>query len=152
MVDIKIVTYSPNLKLDNKIKIFIEEIIINEFRQPRLRRKDLEDLSIYSGKSIMYLLLINRIVSGTIGVIAKENEAIIKRFYLKKEIRNKGYGTMLFNKAIEHIKKLNINLVRLNCDTKKMKRAFIFYKKRGFKIESMRKDGYAKMYLKLDNN
>jgi GNAT superfamily N-acetyltransferase len=152
MVDINIVTYSPNLELDDKIKVFIEEIIINEFRQPIVRRKDLEDLSIYSGNSIMYILLINRIVSGTIGVIAKENEAIIKRFYLKKEIRNKGYGTMLFNKAIEHVKKLNINLVRLNCDTKKMKQAFIFYKKRGFKIESMRKDGYAKMYLKLDNN
>lgn len=147
MTNIEIITYSKSLLIDDEIKKFIQAII-NEYKQPIVIRKDLENLNFYTtNKSRLYIIVKLKKVLGTIGVYLKNNKAILKRFYLKKSIRNKGYGRILFDKAIDFIVKSNIKIVELNCDTKKMRKAYSFYLKNRFKVIIMRPDGYATMRL-----
>lgn len=150
MNDFNIITYSDKLLMDDQIVEFITNIVLNEYKQPQVSRRDLENLSFYSTSTSRLFLLVNKKqINGTIGVFIKDKVAIIKRFYLEKNIRSKGYGKMLFNKVIDYIRESQIKIIELNCDTRKMKKAYSFYLKRGFKVIKMRQDGYAIMRLDL---
>jgi len=145
-----IITYSPKLFLDDQIRKFIKNIIFNEYDQQKVLRKDLKDLKVYiKKKNKLYLLIDNNNIYGTIGVIGMRDKAILKRFYIKKMMRGKGFGSLLFNKAFSFIKKNNFKYICLYCDTKKMKKAYQLYLNKGFKIIKEREDGYAMMRLNL---
>ena len=150
MNNYNIITYSNKLLMNDQIVKFITNIILNEYEQPKVKRKDLENLNFYETKnSRLYLLINNRKIMGTIGVFIKNNIATIKRFYLKKSIRSKGYGKLLYKKVIDFIKESQVKTVELNCDSKKMRKAYSFYLKNGFKVVNMREDRYVTMRLNL---
>lgn len=148
----KIIQYDKKYKLDKKIKSFILNILINEFKQgEQFYRPDLDNLSIYknTGGELFVLIDENQIL-GTIAIKFEANKAILKRFYLTKSIRKKGWGRKLFSIVLNFCKEKNISIISLNNDSKKMKDAYNFYIKMGFKKVHSRRDGYTKMMLKLN--
>jgi len=42
------------------------------------------------------------------------SEGYIKQFFLKEEYRRKGYGNLLLKKALEHLKKIKVEKIRVN--------------------------------------
>jgi len=153
---IKIIEYNANLKLDKKIKKFITEILFIEFKQPKkFDRPDLQDFSIYKKLNGMFWLLIdeNNDVVGTIAIKRDDSNnsfGILKRFYVDKQLRNKGLGSKLFNKVIDFCKINKIDIIKLNNDSIKMSSGNSFYIKKGFKEIIKRKDGYVSMELKIN--
>lgn len=140
-----IITYNEQTLLNEKLKYFISGVL-NEFHQPNVIRDDLNNLNIYTqDNNVLYVLIDDENVVGTIGVINSAGKIFIKRFYLAKEIRGRGFGRKLFDLAISHIKKQNLKCVYLNCDSANMKDAYHFYLRNGFKVIDKRSDGYVYM-------
>lgn len=151
---IEIIEYKQNLKLDNKIKKFITEILFKEFKQPKnFERPDLQDFSLYEKSGGMFWLLTDgNNILGTIAIKidnSNQNCGVLKRFYIDKTIRNKGFGSQLFNKVLDFCKIKKINLIKLNNDSVKMSNGNNFYIKKGFKETYRREDGYVSMELKV---
>ncbi len=61
-----------------------------------------------------------------------KSEGYIKQFYLKKEYRGKAVGRILLEKALEHLKKINVEKVKVNIREKAIKAAEL-YKEMNFK-------------------
>lgn len=152
-MNLKIVEYKKNLQSDNNIREFISDILFNEFDQNKTyERPDLDDLGCYVDKKNKLWLLIseNCAVIGTIAILSQdEYTAKIKRFYIHKNYRNRGWGERLFNKALFFCKRQKVKKIILNNDSLKMKQAYSFYIKHGFKEIFKREDGYVTMELKL---
>lgn len=97
---------------------------------------DLDDPEVFYVKpgGAFYLLKDEEKIIGTIGVINKGVKiAEFKRFYVDKDYRGKGYGTKLFNYALDFCKNSRFEKVEFETD-KELKKGHEFYKKKGFKI------------------
>lgn len=148
----KIIKYNCKYKLDKKIKKFILNILIEELKQDKsFERPDLDNFLIYKKNGGDFWILIdNNLILGTIAIKIENNTAILKRFFIEKNIRKKGYGKKLYFKAINFCKNKKIKKIILNNDSTKMQTAYDFYIKKGFKETYRREDGYVSMELKLD--
>lgn len=147
----EIVEYSQSLNLDYPIKKFILDIILVELKQGRkYARPDLDDLSIYkkSGGN-MWILIHDRRIFGTIAIRVEDSKAILKRFYVAKTIRRRGWGNILFEVAYNYCLGTDFGYITLNNDTERMVDAYKFYLKKGFKETLRRKDGYVEMRLNM---
>ena len=60
------------------------------------------------------------------------SEGYIKQFFLKKNFRGKGYGRILLEKALEHLKKIKVEKVKVNL-REEAKKASDLYKSMNFK-------------------
>ena len=60
------------------------------------------------------------------------SEGYIKQFFLKKEYRRKGLGLLLLEKALEHLKKIKVEKIRVNIKEKAIN-ASRLYEKMNFK-------------------
>ncbi len=60
------------------------------------------------------------------------SEGYIKQFFLKKNFRGKGYGRILLKKALEHLKKIKVEKVKVNL-REEAKKASDLYKSMNFK-------------------
>ena len=63
-----------------------------------------------------------------------KSEGYIKQFFLKDEYRGKGVGRILLEKALEHLKKIKVESVKVNIREKATKAAAL-YKLMNFKKE-----------------
>ena len=97
-------------------------------------------------------LKINDMVFGCVGIRKFEsNICELKRMYIKKQYRGKGFGQQLLNSAINLAKSLNYNKIRLDT-LPTMKEASHIYKKSGFyEIEQYRYNPVSgTKYFELD--
>ncbi len=60
------------------------------------------------------------------------SEGYIKQFFLKENYRGKGYGRILLEKALEHLKKIKVEKVKVNL-REEAKKASDLYKSMNFK-------------------
>jgi len=60
------------------------------------------------------------------------SEGYIKQFFLKEQYRKKGAGSLLLEKALEHLKKIKVEKVRVNIKEKAVE-ASKLYEKMNFK-------------------
>lgn len=148
----QIIPYNEVLSHKEQIKFFIKSIMF-EFNQPNLVRLDLDDLSIYcKGLNKLLVMLDAEQVIGTIGILKVKRRYYLKRFYIRREHRGKTYGRLLFNAIISYVKSNNIKKLYLNCDSKKMKVAYVFYQNTGFIVINEREDGYLTMLLDISKS
>jgi GNAT superfamily N-acetyltransferase len=61
------------------------------------------------------------------------SEGYIKQFFLKEPYRKKGVGSLLLKKALEHLKKIKVEKVRVNIKEKVAVDASKLYEKMNFK-------------------
>ncbi|MFX1388980.1 MAG: GNAT family N-acetyltransferase [Promethearchaeota archaeon] len=61
------------------------------------------------------------------------SEGYIKQFFLKEQYRKKGVGSLLLEKALEHLKKIKVEKVRVNIKEKVAVDASKLYEKMNFK-------------------
>ncbi|HDZ17159.1 MAG TPA: GNAT family N-acetyltransferase [archaeon] len=86
------------------------------------------------------LMAVDEDVDQVVGMIIAElridpfgtSEGYIKQFFLKKEYRKKGLGGLLLEKALEHLKKIKVEKIRVNIKGKAIN-ASKLYEKMNFK-------------------
>ena len=86
------------------------------------------------------LLAVDEDTNDVVGMIIAElridpfgdSEGYIKQFFLKKEYRAKGIGKSLLQQALEHLKKIKVEKVKVNI-REEAKRAASLYSKMNFK-------------------
>ena len=86
------------------------------------------------------LLAVDEDSNEVIGMIIAElridpfgtSEGYIKQFYLKEEYRSKGVGHLLLEKALEHLKKIKVEKIKVNIKEQAVK-ALKLYEKLNFK-------------------
>ena len=61
------------------------------------------------------------------------SEGYIKQFFLKEQHRKKGVGSLLLEKALEHLKKIKVEKIRVNIKEKVAIDASKLYEKMNFK-------------------
>ncbi len=79
-------------------------------------------------------------INETVGMIIAElridpfglSEGYIKQFFLKPEVRGGGVGTLLLKKALQHLKQIKVEKIRVNIKDKAEK-ALSLYEKMNFK-------------------
>ncbi len=104
---------------------------------------DLDDLDgVYAKKgSNFFLALQDNSLIGTIGVLPQDKKtAKITRFYIKRELRRRGIGSVLFKKAFEFILTQGYLKVKVETTTRN-KEAVEFFHKNGFSIS--KKEGIS---------
>lgn len=103
--------------------------------------EELKSIKTQYGKPDGGILLIksNEEIIGCIGVRKLENNiGELKRMYIKKAFRSKGFGKELLNKAIDLARELNYKKLRLDT-LPTMNKAIKLYKEKGFvEIEAYR--------------
>ncbi len=81
---------------------------------------------------MFYVLKKDSKVIGTVAVINKGNIGELKRLYVAPKYQGQGFGSMLFDKALEFCRK---NFAKLEFETnKKFVKAHSLYLKKGCKI------------------
>ncbi len=86
------------------------------------------------------LIAVDEESDGIIGMIIAElridpfgsSEGYIKQFFLKEPYRKKGAGSLLLEKALEHLKKIKVEKIRVNIKEKAIE-ASKLYEKMNFK-------------------
>ena len=86
------------------------------------------------------LLAIDEDTDDFVGMIIAElridpfglSEGAIKQFYLQEPYRKKGVGSLLLEKALEHLRKIKVEKIRVNIKEKAVEAAKL-YKKMNFK-------------------
>ena len=86
------------------------------------------------------LLAIDEDDNSVVGMIVAElridpygsSEGYIKQFFLKEEYRRKGTGSVLLKKAMEHLKRIKVEKVKVNIKEKALEAA-VLYEKMNFK-------------------
>lgn len=111
---------------------------------------------------LLLLVKDNQDVVGTAGVIFQsKSEGLIKRFYIKKELRGSGIAGKLLERLISESSRKNLR--RLILDVRKTNgRAIRFYEKNGFKTtnvspkegwpESFAPDAFFYYFKKIDKS
>lgn len=97
----------------------------------------------YIKKGGMFFVLLDEDqIIGTIGIINQgAGLAELKRFYVDINYRGKGYGTKIFEKALEFCK--NNGFKKIEFETgKAFKQGHEFYKKQGFKTVKEDKESF----------
>lgn len=120
-----------------EVKKFVLDILA-EFKFPYNRELDydLENPDKYykDQGGIFYILEVDNKIVGTIAVKNKgDSIAEIKRLYIDRNHRGKGYGSKLFDKALKFCKDNNFTKVILDTWTR-FETAKLLYLSRGFKI------------------
>jgi len=129
-------------KLDDSegVKNLILGILSEEypFDKAAYSDSDINDISgVYGGTGDAFVVLEDKShnVVGTIGIKKEsDNSALVRRLFLDKEHRKKGYGGQLLDAAIEICKKKQYKYLVFRA-TGRMKAAMELCKKRGFKQE-----------------
>lgn len=86
------------------------------------------------------LIAIDEDNNSVVGIIIAElridplgsSEGYIKQFFLKEEYRSRGTGSLLLEKALEHLKRIKVEKVRVNIKVKALE-ASNLYEKMKFK-------------------
>ncbi len=96
---------------------------------------DLDDPGIYEANGgMMFVLKIDGKAVGAVAVINKgKTTGELKRMYLDKEFRGKGYGSLLFDTALAFCKEKGFTKLEFETN-KKFKQAHAFYQKKGCEI------------------
>ncbi len=136
---------------DLKIAKLIEDIF-EELESPfdkTTTHKDLFDIKNYFTK--FFVIRFDGEIIGTVGLKLEEDDKIIgiKRLYLKKEHRGKGWGRALLEKALDYSREIGGEKVWLRT-TEKNAQALKIYKKNGF-VEYKREDNYIYLEKYLNN-
>jgi N-acetylglutamate synthase-like GNAT family acetyltransferase len=122
-------------KYRNKVMRLVLNVLENEFKINKTKRKDLTNIphEYQSKKNRFLIALENDNVIGTIALkdVGKKR-GYLKRFYVKKSKRKKGTGKKLFKKIISHAKKNGFQKIYA-ATSKIMIEAEEFYQKNGFK-------------------
>jgi ribosomal protein S18 acetylase RimI-like enzyme len=87
------------------------------------------------------LIAVNEDSNKVVGMIIAElridpfgsSEGYIKQFFLKEKYRKKGVGSLLLEKALEHLKKIKVEKIRVNIKEKVAVDASKLYEKMNFK-------------------
>lgn len=137
-------TYDSSRK-DEVGDVVLEVLLEHGFEYDRLKDSDLKDIEGYyfakGGTFFVGLSKDGRVV-GTAGVRSLgDGRCEIKRIYLKKEFRNKGYGKQLFLAALDFAEK-NFSSAVLKTD-KVLTKAIDMYLKHGFSLQG-EESGYSK--------
>ncbi|MHA2392780.1 MAG: GNAT family N-acetyltransferase [Promethearchaeota archaeon] len=140
MKNIKVEIASPDQidELQNLTKLLVEGLE-QEFDPKRfdwgIRRRLFDPLQRHG-----ILIAIDEDTNSVIGMIVAElridplgsSEGYIKQFYLKKEYRSKGTGYQLLEKALEHLKRIKVEKVKVNIKEEALE-ASNLYEKMNFK-------------------
>lgn len=102
-------------------KLVLGVLAEHGFEYDPKKDSDLEDIEGYylqgKGRGVFYTGTVDGKIVGTSAVrIIDDDRCEIKRIYVKKEYRGKGYGKMLFLHALEFAKK-NYRIVELKTDS-----------------------------------
>ena len=125
-------TYEESKKEEIK-ELVLGVLLEHGFEYDRLKDADLKDINGYyfAKGGIFFMGLEDGKVIGTSGVRKlKDGRGEIRRIYLKKEFRNKGYGKRLFLAALAFAEK-NCSCAVLKTDAT-LKKAIDMYLKNGF--------------------
>lgn len=131
-----------NRHQNNQIKNLVLEVL-NEhgFEYDPEKDYDLEDIEQYylNNESVFYTGIVDGQIIGT-GAVKKvdDNRCEIKRIYIKKRFRNKGYGTNLFDTTLEFARK-HYKIATIKTDVT-LKKAINMYLKKGFSITNLDSD------------
>jgi len=98
---------------------------------------DDEDLDrideVYSGKGGFWIAVRDGVVQGTVAVRdLGENEARLRRMFVRKDLHGTGLGQQLLDLALAHAREQEFTKVTLNTH-EQMQRAHRFYERNGFK-------------------
>lgn len=95
----------------------------------------------------IYISLIDRNeIIGDINSVIIEDTCIIKYILVKDGFRNRGFGTLLLKKLIEHCRECNINKIELDDMSDNFGKNNNIYLKNNFQYV---KDGFPEMILFL---
>jgi GNAT superfamily N-acetyltransferase len=114
------------------------------FKYDRNYDTDLDNLKEYyaADKRIFFAAFKNQQLIATIGVIPLDLDKVkIVRFYVKKEERGKGLGSLLFKKTLTFAKKHGYSFL-ITETTRRNKEAIRFFLKKGFKIKQIKRSGF----------
>ena len=149
----QLINYLPAYQ--TKLKSFLSEIITDMSKvelYPKTKYADMDDIeSNYQSKSGMFQLLVCE--SNIIGTVAVRNLghkiAELKRLFLLRQHRGKGYGKKMLDTAIKHV--VNHNFIRLRLDTTSKSAAAInLFEKTGFSyIEKYNDNPDAEYFMEL---
>ncbi|MFX1323508.1 MAG: GNAT family N-acetyltransferase [Promethearchaeota archaeon] len=140
MKNIKVEIASPDQieDLQNLTKLLVEGLE-QEFDPKRfdwgIRRRLFDPLQRHG-----ILIAIDEDNNSVVGMIVAElridplgsSEGYIKQFFLKKEYRSKGTGRQLLEKALEHLKRIKVEKVKVNIKEEALE-ALNLYEKMNFK-------------------
>ena len=136
-------TYDGSKKEEVR-EVVLGVLLEHGFEYDRLKDSDLKDIEGYyfaKGGTFFVGLSEDGRVVGTAGVRSLgDGSCEIRRIYLKKEFRNKGYGKQLFLAALDFAEK-NFSKAVLKTDAT-LKKAIDMYLKQGFSIHGEEK-GYS---------
>jgi GNAT superfamily N-acetyltransferase len=133
---------NPSIQsFDPKIHTEVKYFILDTWKEfgyyyEAVTDADLDDPQKYYIESggMFYVLLDNNKIIGTIGILNPGNNiAELKRLYVDKSFRNKGYGSQLIDKAIQFCKETGFKTIKLNSD-RIFEDAHKLYIQKGFKI------------------
>lgn len=130
---IQIIDYTDTYKQQTiNLILFILE---NEFEYKNVERPDLYDIpNVYQkdGKGNFWLALLNNEVIGTVALQNYGNgRGLLKRMYVKKEVRKKGVGQELLNQVFTFAKNYNYQIIYAST-VEEFTSARKFYQKNGF--------------------
>lgn len=101
-----------------------------------------------------YILYIDSLPVGEVGIRTTLNEFWINKgsqiyYKIRKSQREKGYGNIILNLALEECKKLGFKSIRINCDNNNIKSKKIILKNGGIEdiVNYKTKDGYSTSYI-----
>ena len=140
-------------KYDKKVNSFITSIFVEEYGFEEYR-KELEEqcYSEYMEQNGKLWIAIDEDenVVGTIAIKQhNENEAELKRLYVRKDYRGKGLSNELYENLIMQAKENNLKRIFLGT-YEKLESAIKFYKKRGFtQIEELDDELNGARYFEL---
>lgn len=124
------------IKYNSKYQKEVRQFILTTLKEFGFNYKpewdyDLDDPNKYY--DAFFILLDDDRIKGTIAIKHHDDEtAEVKRLYIDKDTRGKGYGSRLFDKAIEFVRIKKFKKVILDTWVR-FETAVILYKKRGFK-------------------
>lgn len=148
-MEIKIVPYEPELK--DSVFAFTQKCFekLGKNFEPEGRHECYNDIERYYEK--FFCLVEGNCIGGTVALKRlDEHTAELKSLYLSEELRGKGLGKQLLDKAIMSARELGFTSIVLD-SMSKYTEALKLYKKAGFKhIDRYNDNAYADVFMKLD--
>ena len=146
---IKMVPYEEKLK--DSVFAFTEKCFeeLEKKFEPDGRHSFYNDIEGYF--EVFFCLTVGDRVAGTVAVKRLDDHtAELKALYLSGELRGRGYGKKLLDKAVESAMELGFDFIVLD-SMSKYKEALRLYEKAGFKhIERYNDNQYADVFMRLE--
>lgn len=121
-------------------EIIIDKIINNQIIKSIENRAYYVDLMTYEDKEIGFIIY--QIDSSNSDWNEREGQGFIREFYIEKEYRNKGLGSLLLKNAESKLKKLGATSIYLTSGNNS--KTIQFYESRGYENEHV-KNKYNKL-------